>query len=102
LPICNKLDAMKEANGLSILDNSVIWVGGAMHGSDHSCDRLPTAIIGSGGGKLKQDQHIALNKRPLRDFHYTVMNKVFGMGVTGFGVNLTGAPISTINEIVAG
>jgi hypothetical protein len=29
------------------------------------------------------------------------VEKVFGMGVTDFGVNLTGAPISTINEIVA-
>ncbi len=99
--LCNKLDAIKEANGLSILDNSVIWVGGAMHGSDHSCDRLPTAIIGGGGGKLKQNQHIVLNKRPMRDYHYTVMNKVFGMGVTDFGANLTGAPLSYINEIVA-
>ena len=99
--LCNKLDAIKEANGLSILDNSVIWVGGAMHGSDHSCDRLPTALIGSGGGKLKTNQHITLNKRPLRDLHFTMMNKVFGMGATDFGVNLTGAPISTINEIVA-
>ena len=99
--LCTKLDAIKEANGLSILDNSVIYFGAAMHGSDHSCDRLPAAIIGGGGGKLKTNQFIQLNKRPLRDLHYTIMNKVFNMGQTDFGVNLTGAPISVINEIVA-
>jgi len=99
--LCTKLDAIKEANGLSILDNSVIYFGGAMHGSNHSCDHLPTALIGGGGGKLKGNQLVTLNNRPLRDLHYTIMNKVFGMGVTDFGANLTGAPISIINEIVA-
>jgi len=33
--------------------------------------------------------------------HFTVMNKVFDMAQTDFGQHLTGAPISTINEIVA-
>jgi len=28
------------------------------------------------------------------------MNHVFGMGVTDFGVNLTGAPITMLNEIM--
>ena len=99
--LCTKLDAIKEANGLSILDNSVIMFGGAMHGSNHSCDHLPTTLIGTGGGKLKGNQNVVLNNRPLRDLHYTIMNSVFGMGVTNFGQNLTGAPISTINELVA-
>jgi hypothetical protein len=42
-----------------------------------------------------------LNKRPVRDMHFTMMNSVFGMAQTDFGQNLTGAPISIINEIVA-
>ena len=99
--LCTKMDAIKEANGLSILDNSVVFFGAAMHGSDHSCDRLPAVLIGSGGGKLKGNQNVVLNKRPLRDLHYTVMNSVFGMNQTTFGQNLTGAPLATINELVA-
>jgi hypothetical protein len=99
--LCRKMDAIVEANGKSILDNSVVFFGGAMHGSNHSCDHLPTALIGGGGGKLKQDQHVVLNNRPLRDLHFTVMNSVLGMAQTDFGHNLTGAPITVINEIVA-
>jgi hypothetical protein len=37
----------------------------------------------------------------MRDMHFTMMNSVFGMAQTNFGQNLTGAPISIINEIVA-
>jgi len=99
--LCKKLDAIKEGNGLSILDNSVIFLGACMHGSDHACDRLPGMLVGGAGGKLKTGQYISLNKRPLRDLHFTMMNSVFGMGQTNFGQNLTGAPISIINEIVA-
>lgn len=98
--LCKKLDSVVEANGKTVLDNTVIYFGGAMHGSDHQCDRLPALLIGGAGGKLKTNQYISLNKRPVRDLHFTIMNKVFDMGQTNFGVNLTGAPISTINEIV--
>ena len=98
--LCTALDAVKEANGKTILDNSVILLGGAMHGSNHSCDQLPTALIGGGGGKLKVDQHVDLGNRPLRDLHFTVMNSVFGMGVANFGDNLTGKAISTIPQIL--
>ena len=99
--LCKKLDAIQESNGASILDNSVVFLGSCMHGSDHACDRLPALLIGSGGGKLKTNQYISLNKRPLRDLHFTMMNSVFDMKQTDFGQNLTGAPISIIQEIVA-
>jgi hypothetical protein len=99
--LCTKMDAIKEANGLSILDNTAVFFGGCMHGSDHACDRLPTLLIGGAGGKLKTGQFVSLSKRPLRDLHFTMMNSVFGMAQTDFGTDLTGAPISLINEIVA-
>ncbi len=99
--LCRKMDAIKEPNGLSLLDNTVIFLGAAMHGSDHACHELPAVLIGSGGGKLKQDQLVSLSNRPLRDLHFTIMNSVMGMGATDFGHNLTGKPISIINEIVA-
>ena len=99
--LCKALDAVKEGNGLSILDNTVIYFGAAMHGSNHACEQLPALLIGGGGGKLKTNQYVNLNKRPLRDLHFTMLNSVFGMGQTDFGANLTGAPISVISEIVA-
>ena len=100
--LCAKLDAIKEGDK-SILDNSVIMFGGAMHGSNHSCDALPIALIGGGGGKLKTDQHVVFTKRWLRDLHYTVMKEVFGMsgaGVDDFGIARTDKPPALIKEIL--
>ena len=100
--LATRLDAIKEADGTSILDNTVIMFAGAMHGSNHACNELPVALIGGGALGLKQDQHVALGKRPLRDLHYTMMNKVFDMSdVTQFGQNLTGAPLKVVSEIIA-
>jgi hypothetical protein len=100
--LATRLDAIKEADGTSILDNTVIFFAGAMHGSNHACNELPVALIGGGALGLKQDQHVALGKRPLRDLHYTMMNKVFDMSdVTTFGQNLTGAPLKVVSEIIA-
>lgn len=99
--LCVKLDAVKEADGTSVLDNTVIFFAGAMHGSDHSCHQLPVALIGGGNIGLRQDQHVDLVNRPLRDLHATMMNKIFDMAdVKDFGQNLTGKPISLVTEIV--
>jgi hypothetical protein len=99
--LCRKLDAITEANGLTILENSVILFGGCMHGSDHSCDRLPTALIGGGGGKLHMDQHVTYGgPKPLRDLHFTLLNDVFGLGVADFGSSPGGNPVGRLPEIL--
>jgi hypothetical protein len=98
--LASKLDAIKEANGASILDNTVIFLGGCMHGSDHSCDRLPSALIGGGGGKLRTDQHVSYGKKPLRDLHFTLMNDVFGLGVADFGAAAGGGAPGKLPEII--
>jgi len=100
--LATRLDAIKEADGTSILDNTVIFYAGAMHGSDHSCHLLPVSLIGGSALGVKQDQHVDLGTRPLRDIHFTMMQKFFDMSdVTNFGQNLTGAPIKVVSEIVA-
>jgi len=83
--LATRLDAIKEADGSSILDNTVIFFGGAMHGSNHDCKELPTALIGGGKLGLAQDQHITLGSRPLRDLHLTLLNQAFGIQVSDFG-----------------
>jgi hypothetical protein len=98
--LATKLDAIKEADGSSILDNTVIFLGGCMHGSDHSCDRLPTALIGGGGGKLQLDQHVVYGKKPLRDLHFTLANDVFGLGLADFGQAANGAAPGKLSEIL--
>jgi hypothetical protein len=99
--LCKRLDGMIEADGQSVLDNCVVYLGASMHGADHAADRLPVFTVGSGGGALKTNQHVTLSKRPLRDFYFTLMNDVYKMGVQSFGDNLTGAPIARIPELLA-
>jgi hypothetical protein len=100
--LATKLDTIKEADGTSILDNTIIFYAGAMHGSDHSCHLLPVSLIGGSALGLKQDQHVDLGTRPLRDLHFTMMQKFFDMSdVKDFGQNLTGAQIKVVSEILA-
>lgn len=100
--LCRKLDAIKESNGVSVLDNAVVFLGGCMHGGNHEGDQLPAALIGGANLGLKTDQHVVLDKRPLRDLYFTLLNEVFALGVSDFGQNLTGAPPTRIDELLAG
>lgn len=99
--LCNKLDAIKEADGSSVLDNTVILFGGAMHGSNHRCNQLPTALIGGGAIGLRQDQHVDFGNRPIRDLHYTILNHVFDFGVSDFGKMVRNVPPQMMPEITA-
>jgi hypothetical protein len=98
--LCRKLDAIEETPGVSVLDNTVVLFGGSMHGGNHLADELPLVLIGGGNIGLENDQHVVLDKRPLRDLYFTLMNEVYGLGIGDFGRNLTGAPPSIIAEIL--
>jgi len=102
--LASKLDAITEENGKTILDNTLIMFGSCMHGSDHACDRLPTLLLGSGGGSFKTDQHVQFDKRWLRDLHHTVMTSMYGMtgaDVDSFGISRANLPPLPISEILA-
>jgi hypothetical protein len=100
--LCRKLDAIEEAPGISVLDNTVVFLGACMHGGSHQASELPVAVLGGGNLGLETDQHIVLDRRPLRDLYATLMNDVFGLGVREFGQNLTGAPLASITNLLKG
>ena len=100
--LCRKLDAIEEAPGISALDNTVVLLGACMHGGSHEAAKLPVAVLGGGNLGLETGQHIVLDKRPLRDLYYTLLNDVYGLGVADFGQNLTGAPIASITNLLKG
>jgi hypothetical protein len=100
--LCRKLDAIEEAPGVSVLDSSVVVFGACMHGGNHLASELPLALIGGRNLGLKNDQHVVLDQRPLRDLYVTLLNDVYGLGVSDFGRNLTGAPPATLGQIMAG
>ena len=100
--LCRKLDAIEEAPGISVLDNSVVFLGACMHGGSHEASDLPVALLGGGNLGLETDQHLMLDRRPLRDLYVTLMNDVYGLGVPDFGQNLTGAPLASITNLLKG
>jgi hypothetical protein len=98
--LCRKLDAIEEAPGVTVLDNCVVSFGGSMQGSSHSARELPLALVGGGNLGLQNDQHVVLDRRPLRDLYFTLMNDVYGVGVDDFGQNATGAPLVKIEQLL--
>jgi len=99
--LCRKLDAIEEAPGVTVLDNTVVLFGGGMQGGSHAADMLPTALLGGGNLGLKSDQHLVLERRPLRDLYFTLLNDVFGLSVRELGQNQTGAPLARLGELLA-
>jgi hypothetical protein len=87
--LATKLDAIKEGTG-TILDNTVIHMMSGMHGGNHDGQDLPIAIVGSGGGVLKQNQYLNGGGKNLADLHLTIINKVFGGNLTSFGTAMGG------------
>ena len=98
--LCRKLNAIEEAPGVSVLDNCVVLLGGCMHGGNHEANELPVALIGGRNLGLNNDQHVVLEKRPLRDLYSTLLNDVYAVGVGDFGQNLTGAPAARVTELL--
>ena len=99
--LCQKLDALIEAEGRSVLDNCVVFLGSCSHGQNHQCADLPSLLVGGGSGALRTDQHVALTNRPLRDLYITLLNNVFHADVADFGVDRTGGVLKPIFELLA-
>lgn len=100
--LCARLDQIEDGPGVSVLDNSVVYLGSCMEGPTHRSINLPIVLLGSLGGVLKTDQHVIFeNDRPLRDLYFTLMNQGFDLGVTDFGSNRLNQPLTTLTEILA-
>jgi Protein of unknown function (DUF1552) len=66
-----RLDAMKEADGTSVLDNSMIVYGcGIGDGNEHNHDDLPVVLAGGAGGLLRPGRHMTVK-------HGTPMTNLF-------------------------
>ncbi|MBM3822510.1 MAG: DUF1552 domain-containing protein [Verrucomicrobia bacterium] len=68
------LDGMKDADGRSVLDNSMIVYGCAIgDGNRHNHDELPVVLAGSGGGQLRPGRHVATREFTPMTNLYTAM-----------------------------
>jgi hypothetical protein len=81
-----KLAAVSEGAAGSMLDNTVIMFASGMHGASHKGIDIPVALIGNGGGVLKQDTYVPFaTEQQIANLHLTVAQKVFGCTGTSFG-----------------
>ena len=91
LRLCQSLQAVQEGAGGTILDQSVVWFGSEMHGGNNDGLDLPVLYVGSGGGRLKVNQHLDFVGRPrqsedLASVYFTFIKRVFDLGETSFGM----------------
>lgn len=67
-PLVSKMDAVVEANGLTMLDNSIVHFATSSANSAHNPKNLPTLLFGSAGGFFKTGNYIDYVNRGARRF----------------------------------
>jgi hypothetical protein len=91
----SKLDEMKDIDGSSILQNSMIVYGsGNADGNRHTHDNLPVILAGGGGGTLTPGRYARMGGRPMSDLFLSMADR---MGATG--VDRIGDSVSRIADI---
>ncbi len=61
--LVQRMDNIKEANGSSLLDNTLFTYGSGLgDGSTHQYNDLPIIVAGSGGGKFRTGHHINMSE----------------------------------------
>ncbi len=73
-----KLDGMKEADGSSVLDNSMIVYGCAIgDGNLHNHDDLPVVLAGGGGGSLRPGRHLKVkSETPMTNLFVSLLDRM--------------------------
>jgi hypothetical protein len=65
-----KMASTREADGSTLLENSMIVAGSAMSdGNTHLHYNLPVVVFGSAQGKFKTGRHVRYNDEPFSNFH---------------------------------
>ena len=101
--LVKKLDQVKEGDR-TLLDNSLVMFLSDMHHGDHAAFDLPCALFG-GSGTFRQNELVMLpeaieNIRQLRDVHFTIATRYFGLDLQSFGEDKRGIPNSPISQIL--
>jgi len=83
--MAQKMDAIPEADGSTLLDNTLFTYGSGLgDGSTHQYSDLPIIVAGSGGGKFQSGKHIHFEKgTPLANLWLT-QAQAMGSGMKRF------------------
>lgn len=83
--LLRKLDAIEDGNGLTMLDNSLVfWVTEIQMPSTHGQTNMPFILAGSAGGRLSTGRWLQVPSQPHNNLLVSVLN-LFGIEETTFG-----------------
>ena len=81
-----KLDKTRDADGNSILHNSMIlYASGNGDGNAHSHTDLPVLLAGAAGGKLRTGRFVKVTSRPMSNMFLEMLEHIGARGVDKFG-----------------
>ncbi len=81
-----KLNATKDADGKSILHNSMIVYGsGNADANRHTHDNLPVVLAGAGGGTLRTGRYIRHGSKPMTNLYLSMLDRMGIRGEDRFG-----------------
>lgn len=74
----NRLRDTKEANGKSILENSmIVYCSGLSDANRHAHDNLPVLLAGQGGGSLQPGKHLELSQAlPMTNLYLSLLDRM--------------------------
>lgn len=80
------LDSKQDADGNSILHNSMIVYGsGCADGNRHTHTNLPVVVAGNGGGTLNPGRHVEANSVPMCNLYLSMLDKMGVPPIDRFG-----------------
>jgi hypothetical protein len=76
--LLGRLREVKEADGRSLLDNSMlVYASGLSDGNRHRHDDLPVILAGGAGGRLAAGRHVKLpGEQPMTNLYLTMLDLV--------------------------
>jgi hypothetical protein len=81
-----KLNQLRDADGNSILHNSmIVYTGGNGDGNAHSHTNLPVLVAGSGGGKLHTGRFHKVASMPMSNMYLEMLEHLGVHGIEHFG-----------------
>jgi hypothetical protein len=76
--LCQKLGAIPDGPGVSLLDNSIVWFGSGQQG-ENVATNLPVLYVGGGGGVLRTNSALRFApSQSLSNVYLTFLRNVFG------------------------
>ncbi|MFN0052405.1 MAG: hypothetical protein ACKV0T_09440, partial [Planctomycetales bacterium] len=81
-----KLSQTTDADGQSLLHNSmIVYGGGNADGNQHTHSNLPIILAGSGGGTLTPGRYVKLRSQPMSNLFLSLADRMGVADLPRFG-----------------